>query len=130
MLAVLAGAVTAYRSLASDSQGNAGQNAPVVQQVAGPTTASISPEDAAKVASRYLNRSDLYSVESSSLNGSDAYMITFSSGDVVYVSPEGQVVGHVPAPTVSSVRTSSPSAQQPAWSFDDDGEHEHEDDDD
>jgi hypothetical protein len=132
MLAVLAGGVVAYRSLAGNSQVNTQQNVPIVQQVSSPTTAAISPEDAAKVAARYLGRGDLYSVESSSLNGASAYMITFSSGDVVYVSPEGQVVGYVPAPAISSIGSSSPSVQQPAQSlpsFGGESEHESGDDD-
>ena len=53
---------------------------------------SVTPEDAAQIAARYLNRTDLYSVESAQFNGIPAYLVTFSSGDMVYVGTDGQVL--------------------------------------
>lgn len=58
----------------------------------------MSPEAAAQVAAEFLGRKDLYSVEMADYNGVQAYKVTFSSGDVVYVSLEGKVLGTVPAP--------------------------------
>ena len=52
----------------------------------------VSPKKAAEIAARYLNRTDLYSVESAPYNGVTAYLVTFSSGDLVYVSLDGQVL--------------------------------------
>jgi hypothetical protein len=52
----------------------------------------VSPEDAAQIAARYLNRTDLYSVESAQFNGVSAYLVTFSSGDMVYVGADGQIL--------------------------------------
>jgi len=76
----------------------------------------ITPQDAAQIAAQFLGRSDLYSVESDFLNGTSAYKVTFSSGDVVYVNPQGHVISVVAAPpailqnNVSSVQPgSSPS---------------------
>jgi hypothetical protein len=107
VLAVLAGAFTAYRALArSNSQVNTQQPVAVVQ----PTASALTPEQAAQLAAQYLGRSDLYSVESAVLNGTTAFKVTFSSGDVVYVSPDGQVVSVVPAPP-AVVQNSAPAAQ-------------------
>jgi hypothetical protein len=39
-----------------------------------------------------LNRTDLFSAEITQLDGIDVYLITFSSGDLVYVSMDGQIV--------------------------------------
>jgi len=75
------------------------------QQVAG-----ISPQDAASIAAKSLNRTDLYSVQLTSINGLNLYKITFVSGEVVYISMDGQVVLTVPAlpqptPTVITLTT-------------------------
>jgi len=52
----------------------------------------VSAQNAAQIAARYLGRTDLYSVEVSQYNGASAYMVTFSSGDIVYVSLDGQIL--------------------------------------
>ncbi len=39
----------------------------------------------------------MFSVQLANYNGQQAYMVTFSSGDLVYVSLQGQVLGVVPA---------------------------------
>lgn len=52
----------------------------------------VSPQNAAQIAASYLGRTDLYSVEVSQYNGASAYMVTFSSGDIVYVSLDGQIL--------------------------------------
>ena len=125
VLAVLAGAITAYRTFAgSSSQAGVQQPAPLVQ----PTASALTPQEAAQVAADYMGRSDLYSVESAVLNGLAAFKVTFSSGDVVYVSPDGQVVSVVAAPPVV-IQNSAPSFQsvQPG-SHSSDGEHESGDD--
>ena len=73
------------------SELNAMQSAPTAAApVAVPT--SVTPEEAAQIAARYLNRTDLYSVESAQFNGASAYLVTFSSGDMVYVGIDGQVL--------------------------------------
>jgi len=86
-------------------------------QSSAPTSpAQISPQTAAQIAAKYLGRSDLYSVESTSSNGASVYKVTFSSGDVVLVGLDGQVISVQAAPKVSS-----PSQSQSASSG---GEHE------
>jgi len=90
-------------------------------------TATISPEDAATIAAQYMGRSDLYSVESTSLYGNTVYKVVFSSGDIVYIGLDGQVIGVAPA----QVAAPDPSNRfgRSGGHYDDD-DHEHEKDDD
>ncbi len=74
---------------------NAPSNPANVQSTIG-LAASLSPQAAASLAAQFLHRTDLYSAELSTYNGTPAYKITFSSGDVVYVSLSGQILGVVP----------------------------------
>jgi len=104
VLVVLAGAVSAYRAFASSSQVSATSPAPLAQ-LAAPTPTVISPQDAAQIAAQYIHRSDLYAVESKSFKGMNAYMVTFSSGDVVYVDLQGQVLSVIADPSVVNVTT-------------------------
>ena len=97
MLAVLFGVASAYKNIVSSTQDVAAQPQPtaMVQIVREPIPAqvvNITPEEAAAVASRVLGRTDLYSVEGAQLEGVDAYLVTFSSGDLVYVGMDGQVL--------------------------------------
>ena len=113
LLALTAAAMYAYRTLSTASaaaqqpasqQSSAPVNAPV-QLSADPTQAqpttvpNVSPQDAASLAAKYLNRTDLYSVQLADLKGTQTYMVTFSRGDVVYVGLQGQVLASLPAPT-------------------------------
>jgi hypothetical protein len=122
ILAVLAGTVTAYRAVNTNVVA-AQQPTPVVQ----PTPVALTPEQAAQVAAQYWGRSDLYSVESAMLNGTTAYKVTFSSGDIVYVSPEGQVVSVIAAPVAipqnNALSFQSAPQVQPSTTFSG-GEHE------
>jgi hypothetical protein len=115
VLAVLAGAVTAYRAFTA-SIVQSPQPVPVMQTFSN----QISPEQAAQLAARYWGRTDLYSVESTQVNGISAYKVTFSSGDVVHISTDGQVLGAFAAPR--NVPQSSLSFQpaQPGFQFSDD----------
>ena len=86
-------------------------SAPIVENIsapaaAAPTAAAITPEQAAALASQVLGRTDLFSVETADFNGAQSYLVTFSSGDLVYVSPEGQIlsIGKItPTVTVNTV---------------------------
>jgi hypothetical protein len=124
ILAVTAGTVTAFRAInANAAQAQAQQPTPVAQATVSPLT----PEQAAQVAAKYWGRSDLYSVESAMLNGTTAYKVTFSSGDIVYVSPVGQVVAVIAAPVAvpqNNTLSFQPVPQtQPSPTFSG-GEHE------
>jgi hypothetical protein len=126
VLAVLTGAVSAYRAF-TVSTVQSQQTVPVAQAVQD----QISPEQAAQLAAQYWGRNDLYSVESTLVKGMDAYKVTFSSGDVVYISPDGQVLGVFAAPRVAPQNNglSFQSAQSGFQSSDDNNGHEDHDDD-
>lgn len=61
---------------------------------------NITPQEAAIVASQYINRTDAYSVTMSSYGGLPSYLVMFSSGDQVYVTTKGFVQDTV-APTAT-----------------------------
>ena len=115
ILAVLAGAVTAYRAF-TVSTVQSPQTVPVVQTVQD----QLSPEHAAQLAAQYWGRNDLYSVESTQVNGISAYKVTFSSGDVVHISTDGQVLGAFAAPRIVPQNNLSFQPATPSFSFSDD----------
>jgi len=102
MLAILYGVVSAYQSIVNPTEVAATQPqmAEVINQqvVVPPTqviptqTMGIAPEAAADIAGKVLGRTDMYSIEVTQFEGVDAYLVTFSSGDLVYLSLDGQVL--------------------------------------
>ncbi len=103
MLVMLFGVVSAYQTITSSV--NSIQTNPdsvpqqqLVSNVAAQPTAvptlpaQLTAEQAAQLAAQTIGRTDLYSVETTTWNGLQAYLVTFSSGDLVYVSPEGQIL--------------------------------------
>ena len=68
-----------------------------------PTPVSLSPEEAANLATQVVGNSNLLSAESSNVNGVDAYKITFTNNDVVYVGLDGQILSVQVAPVVVNV---------------------------
>lgn len=114
VLAMLAGVASAYQGVINNSfQANTqtqqqdqskvetvSQAAPVQTEA---VPVNVTPEQAAGLAAQVLGRDDLYSVEVSDLNGESVYLVTFSSGDLVYVSLDGQIrsIGHVEVQTVT-----------------------------
>lgn len=114
ILSLVAGVVYAYNGLMTKpdapqtgSQVDA-QSPANVQPMSMPFVAStatgipnLSPQDAAYQASQYLNQTDLYSVELADVGGVQAYKVTFSSGNIVYINMQGQVLGmETPPPPV------------------------------
>ena len=125
VMATLAGIFYAYNGLTftepftqtqSAAQDQVTIQAAPTTPVPGPTqqVASVSPQDAASMAAKFLKRTDLYSVQLSQINGLNLYKVTFISGDVVYVSMDGQVILSVPAlqpsPTPVIITISVPGA--------------------
>ena len=109
VLALTAGAVYVSRNLTTTVANAKQPESPSVSAVqmaadALPTqaavaqAANVSAQDAASVAAKYLNRTDLYSVELADFQGAQAYKVTFSSGDIAYVSLTGQVLSTTPPP--------------------------------
>jgi len=68
-----------------------------------PTPVSLSPEEAANLATQVVGNNNLLSAESSNVNGVDAYKITFTNNDVVYVGLNGQILSVQVAPAVVNV---------------------------
>ena len=108
VMAMLAGVASAYQNVVNSNQ-VAAQSEPQTQAVAevfpAPTEVqpvNWTPEEAAALAAQVLGHDDLYSVEVTDLNGETVYMVTFSSGDLVYISLDGQIrsIGKVAVETV------------------------------
>jgi hypothetical protein len=113
MLAVMVGAVSAYQKIVKNtSPAVKPVQAAGVEAVSEPLTAPQAPaftaEQAAALAAQVLGHTDLFSVETTMLNGASVYLVTFSSGDLVYVSPQGQIVS---ISKIVPVVLSAPSSQ-------------------
>ncbi len=113
MLAVLFGVASAYQKIVNTTQAKpVAQTEPTGevqsaevqssdQLISLAPTGAVSPEQAAAMAAQILGHTDVYSVESTTYEEAPAYLVTFSSGDLVYVSPKGQILAiSKPAPTV------------------------------
>ncbi len=117
ILALTAGAVYAYRAMSVSAPGavtvaNAQQPAsPVTTSLqlsipATPTTVpNVSAQDAAALAAKFMNRTDLYSVQLADFQGMQAYKVTFGTGDAAFVSMHGQMLSFQPAPTPAPATT-------------------------
>ena len=99
LMATLFGVISAYQNIVTDNQTVAVTPAELsVQQsiaTAVPTIVSpmvISPEQATTIAVELLGDSSVYSVEVVDYEGIAAYLVTFSAGDLVYVSSTGEVL--------------------------------------
>jgi hypothetical protein len=108
VLAVLFGVVT--KVYGSNTQAaNAAPVAPAVQAVVVQNTAvatleqptdmpvatveaPLTPEAAVELAVAAINRQDVYSVETSTYQGVESYKVVFSSGDIVYIGLDKQVL--------------------------------------
>jgi uncharacterized membrane protein YgcG len=126
VLAVLFGVVTKITT----SSTQVAAAAPVVQVAAAQDTATATqqqptdvpvataqipptPDEAALLAAKAINRQDVYSVESSTYQGVQSYKVVFSSGDVVYIGLDKQVLAQTKLqPAVASVdSTQAPTKQ-------------------
>jgi uncharacterized secreted protein with C-terminal beta-propeller domain len=132
MLAVMFGVVSAYQNIVKSSQPVVEQSQPTTEvvMVSAPMPTqitSITPEEAATLASQVLNRTDLFSAEVAQLEGVDVYLITFSSGDLVYVSFDGKILSFskiaVTVVAQASHRGGNNQNNAPAEPADDGGEH-------
>ena len=99
VLAMLAGVVSAYNGISSSKLLSSSTAQPVALSIAiTPAASVVNVQDAETIASQYINRTDLYSIEMTNLSGAQAYKVTFSSGDIVYVGLDGQVLKAAPPP--------------------------------
>lgn len=111
IMATLASVASAYQKMADTNliAATQAQSQPVAMEIAtsipAPTEVqpvNWTPEEAAALAAQVLGHDDLFSVEVGDLNGETVYLVTFSSGDLVYVSLDGQIrsIGKVEVETV------------------------------
>jgi len=108
VMAMLAGVASAYQNVVNSNQVAAQpqpQTKTIAEAIPAPTEVqpvNWTPEQAAALAAQVLGHDDLFSVEVTDLNGETVYLVTFSSGDLVYVSLDGQVrsIGQVQVETV------------------------------
>ena len=80
-----------------------------VNQQQSASVLEVTSDQAAQVAANFMGDGRIYSVETGTIRGVPLYKVTFSSGAIVYVSMDGQVVGSQ-APLMasnSSARSSS-----------------------
>lgn len=102
MLAVMFGVASAYQKIVQSGasteaaqQQTQSQAQPVNTMITGTSSTlsgAMTIEQAADLASNVIGRTDLYAAENAKLNGVDAYMVTFSSGDLVYVGLDGNIL--------------------------------------
>lgn len=114
MMATIFGVASAYQQIVRNqntvAQVSAAQVAPVVQPanlqpVSVPTViAVVTPEQATTIASTFLNDTSVYSVETVDYQGVVAYLVTFSSGNLVYVSTTGEILAVSQIPPIVVVR--------------------------
>jgi hypothetical protein len=103
VLVVLANVMTVYAKIR-----DAGTSRSTTQPIGAganvlPAQNQAAYQEAASIAAKYLGQNDLYSAENTVWNGVDAYKIVFSSGNIVYVSLDGQVLGsEAPQPVLIS----------------------------
>jgi len=91
-------------------------NALQASSQAAPPQTVVTPQMAVQVAEQFKRSNSVYSVETIQQNRVTLYKVTFSSGDLVFVSLDGQVVSQQVAPAASN-----PAASQPVLTG---GEHE------
>ncbi len=104
LMATMFGVVSAYQQvvknndLASTQYSQKALSQPVSVEFAAPATATvvapITAEEATTIAVNFLNDPMVYSVEVVDYQGAPTYLVTFSSGELVYVSSEGVVVAN------------------------------------
>jgi hypothetical protein len=135
MLAVLFGVASAYQNIVKSAQPVAVQTQPSsVEMVNAPImptqVTDITVEAAATLATKVLNRNDLFSAEITQLDGVDVYLVTFSSGDLVYVGLDGQIlsISKLPVTIISQRRSGGNGGVNNSQSnnISNDGEHEEE----
>lgn len=104
LLATMFGVVSAYQQIVRNNDMASAQqpsqkaiSQPVSVVLAIPTAMESTPlvvtaEEATTIAVNFLNDPNVYSVEVVDYQGAPTYLVTFSSGDLVYVSSDGVVV--------------------------------------
>ena len=104
-LVILYGVVSAYHGAANTVTATPqATETSIPEATSTPEQTALTPEEAGQLAAQVLGKNDLLSAESSSVNGTNAYMITFLSGDIVYVGLDGQILSIQIKPKVITVQ--------------------------
>lgn len=98
VLALLVTLVSTYRKVIdtttqgddTQTQEQTSQSSPNLTDA--PAAGNVQIYDAAAEAAKVLGHNDVYLTEYAKLNGADVYLVTFLSGDLVYVGLDGQVI--------------------------------------
>lgn len=104
-LATMFGVASAYQQIVKNNEAQVAKSeapaiavAQIVETATPAPTALpplvVSPEQATTIAIEFLGDSNVYSVESVLYEGQSAYLVTFSAGDLVYVSSDGKVIAN------------------------------------
>jgi hypothetical protein len=83
-----------------------------VNVVATTQPATISAEMAATIAAQVLGKQDISGVTGELLNGVLVYKVTFSTGEIVYISLQGQVLSVTQAQTAPTYNVSASSGTE------------------
>lgn len=89
-----------------------------------PQAVSVTPEEAAVIAANYWGSNSIYTIETVLVKGETLYQVTFSSGDLVFVSLDGKVAGAIGATQLANLNVQAGRGGVSS------GEHEEEHDDD
>jgi hypothetical protein len=102
VMAMLAGVASAYQNAVEKNTEQMAatqvqtqpqpQAKSISHAISADTQFTVTPEQAAGLAAKLIGREDLFSVEVTDLEGEMVYMVTFSSGDLVYVGMDGQIL--------------------------------------
>jgi hypothetical protein len=143
LMATMFGVVSAYQNIVKNNNMASTQSAqealsqPVSAVLAVPTATEIVPlvvtaEEATTIAVDFLGDPNVYSVEVVDYQGVPTYLVTFSSGDLVYVNSEGLIVANSklqPVVITASNPTNNGGGQAGNGGSSSGGEHESNDDD-
>jgi len=138
MLATIFGVVSAYQEVVKANAVVAEVTAePEIQQeiVTESTSALpvvpaiVSPEQATTIAVDFMGNTDVYSVEVVEYEGRPAFLVTFSSGQLIYVSPTGEILAVSELEPVVVVSAPQQSNNNNNRNSNNSGEHEDHDDD-
>jgi uncharacterized membrane protein YgcG len=104
LMATVFGVVSAYQQVVKNNTAAAAQKAnsqpvqvdfaPVPTEAVITTPLVVTAEEATTIAVDFLGDPNVFSVEVVDYQGAPTYLVTFSSGDLVYVSSTGMVVAN------------------------------------
>jgi hypothetical protein len=107
LMATMFGVVSAYQQVVKNNDMTSTQQtqkalaqpikvefAPVPTEAVLPAPTVVTAEEATTIAVEFLGDPNVFSVEVVDYQGAPAYLVTFSSGDLVYVSSTGVVIAN------------------------------------